>query len=110
MLQYFKMLKIGMPMDVVKHAMKRDEKDPTIMDLDHNKSLQSQRKEQADVDRSADDGPALKDDPVYEKVRQASNPLSCPRPTVSYNCASSVFQDASHGTADGRREACNETR
>lgn len=60
-------------MDAVKHAMKRDEKDPTIMDLDHDKSLKSQQKEKAEEKESTDesnenDGPALKDDPEYAKV------------------------------------------
>ena len=66
-LQYFKMLKMGLPLDAVKHAMKRDEKDPAIMDLDHDKSLRSQQQDKAG-DEIADDGPALKDDPEYEKV------------------------------------------
>jgi hypothetical protein len=35
------MLKIGMPIDVVKHAMTRDGFDPTIMDADHNVPLKS---------------------------------------------------------------------
>lgn len=60
------MLKMGLPMDAVQHAMKRDEKDPAIMDLDHDKSLKSQQKHAEDS--TADDGPALKDDPEYVKV------------------------------------------
>jgi len=35
--RYFRMLKVGMPMDVVKHAMMRDDMDPSVMDGDHNK-------------------------------------------------------------------------
>ena len=42
--KYFKMLKVGLPMDAVKHSMKRDDKDPTILDLDHSKSLGNQVK------------------------------------------------------------------
>lgn len=56
-------------MEVVKHAMKRDEKDPSIMDLDHDKSLKSQQKEPvAEESSTTDDGPALKDDPEFAKV------------------------------------------
>jgi hypothetical protein len=58
------MLKMGLPLDAVKHAMKRDEKDPAILDLDHDKSLKSQQNQ--------DDGPPLREDPEYVKVR-------CPR-------------------------------
>jgi cyanate lyase len=35
--RYFHMLKVGMPMDAVKHAMTRDDLDPSVMDGDHNK-------------------------------------------------------------------------
>lgn len=51
--RYFRMLKIGMPMDVVKHAMIRDCLDPAVMDGDHNKP--------------ACEGIPLKDDPKYSK-------------------------------------------
>jgi len=37
--KYFKMMKTGLPKDVVKHAMTRDGKDPDILDNDPNKSL-----------------------------------------------------------------------
>jgi len=98
-------------MDAVKHAMKRDEKDPTIMDLDHDKSLKSQQKEQATEDTSTDDGPALKDDPLYEKVGNSPSPLvCCTLATVPHTSTFTVFQDVANGTADGRREARNETR
>merc|ERR1712238_188641 len=59
--KYFKMLKMGLPMGAVKHAVTRDEKDPTIMDLDPNKSVKSQ----LDKGKEEDEGPALKDDPEY---------------------------------------------
>ena len=35
--RYFKMLKLGMPIEVVKHALERDGHDPAIMDGDPNK-------------------------------------------------------------------------
>lgn len=37
--KYFKMLKMGLPLGAVKNAMQRDEKDPSIMDLDPDKSV-----------------------------------------------------------------------
>jgi len=49
--RYFKMLSIGMPIDVVKHAMTRDGFDPSVMDGDHNKPV----------------GVPLKLDPTYAK-------------------------------------------
>jgi Formin Homology 2 Domain/Subunit CCDC53 of WASH complex len=49
--RYFKMLSVGMPMEVVKHAMTRDGLDPSVMDGDHNKPA----------------GIPLKDDPEYSK-------------------------------------------
>ena len=46
-------------MGAVKNAIQRDELDPSIMDLDHNKSVVSQLKKEEEVDT----GPPLKDDP-----------------------------------------------
>lgn len=45
--------------------MQRDEQDDTIMDLDPDKSLESQRPPQ--IKGGGDDGPPLNKDPVYEK-------------------------------------------
>ena len=61
--KYFKMLKMGMAKEQAGHAMKRDDKDPSILDLDPNKSLKSQ----VGGAQVADDGPSLKDDPEYAK-------------------------------------------
>ena len=55
------MLNMGLPKDAVKNALARDGKDPTIMDLDVNKSLKSQL---GGNDEPKDAGPPLKDDPV----------------------------------------------
>jgi Subunit CCDC53 of WASH complex len=62
--KYFKMLKMGLPMGAVKNAVQRDGKDPSIMDLDPNKSIKSQ----IGGGEQADNGPPLKEDPEYEKV------------------------------------------
>lgn len=37
--RYYKMLKVGMPMDVVKHAAMRDGQDPSVLDGDPNKPV-----------------------------------------------------------------------
>jgi hypothetical protein len=52
-------------MGAVQNAMQRDGLDPTIMDLDHNKSVSSQRKEEATDD--LDEDPPLNQDPQYQK-------------------------------------------
>ena len=49
--RYFRMLKVGMPMEVVKHAMMKDGNDPSVMDGDHDQPV----------------GLPLKDDPKYAK-------------------------------------------
>ena len=59
------MLKMGLPMGAVKNAVQRDGKDPSIVDLDPNKSIKSQT---GGGDASMDEEPPLKDDPEYEKV------------------------------------------
>ena len=51
-------------MGAVKNAMQRDEQDPTIMDLDPEKSLESQRPPKKADD---DDEPPLNEDPKYAK-------------------------------------------
>ncbi len=50
-------------MGAVKNAMTRDGLDPAILDLDHDKSVASQMKDDDDVD----DGPPLKEDEKYQK-------------------------------------------
>jgi hypothetical protein len=41
--KYFKMLSMGIPLGAVKNAVQRDGKDPSILDLDHTKSIAEQR-------------------------------------------------------------------
>ena len=57
------MLKMGLPVDAVKNALLRDQKDPSIMDLDHSRSLKSQTNKLV-----IDTGVPLKDDPEFAKV------------------------------------------
>ena len=52
------MLTMGLPIEAVKNALVYDGKDPSIMDLDPNKSLKSQ---QGESNESEVTGPPLKD-------------------------------------------------
>ena len=54
-------------MGAVKNAMQRDGLDPTIMDLDPNKSVSSQMKDDDDEEDDEDEGPPLKEDEKYQK-------------------------------------------
>merc|ERR1712157_45248 len=62
--KYFKMLKMGLPVGAVKNAMVRDGVDPSIMDLDPEKSVASQLNKEEEL---VDKGIPLKDDPTYAK-------------------------------------------
>ena len=55
--KYFKMLKVGMPLPAVQHAMTRDGLDASVMDGDHNQPAPLPKP----------DGVPLKDDPAYAK-------------------------------------------
>ena len=55
--KYFKMLKMGLPPDAVKHSMVRDGVDPSVLDGIHSPPLP----------QKSSGSPALKDDPKYEK-------------------------------------------
>ena len=66
--RYFRMLKVGMPMDVVKHAMQKDGVDPAVMDGDHNLPV----------------GLALKDDPLYIKYFKMLK-MGIPMPQVKHS-------------------------
>ncbi|KAL9187572.1 hypothetical protein ACHAXT_001675 [Thalassiosira profunda] len=58
--KYFKMLKVGMPLPAVQHAMKRDGLDPSVMDGDHDAPAPS-------ADGGGEDGVPLREDPAYAK-------------------------------------------
>lgn len=62
--KYFKMLKMGLPKGSVQNAMERDGEDPSIMDLDPEKSVASQLNKEEEI---VDTGPPLKEDPKYVK-------------------------------------------
>lgn len=62
-------MKMGLPVDSVKNALQRDGKDPSIIDLDPEKSLKSQKGGPVE---DKGDGPPLCEDPEYSKVRPAA--------------------------------------
>jgi hypothetical protein len=67
-------------MGAVQNAMQRDGLDPTVMDLDHTKSVASQRKIESIPDDK--DGSPLKDDPTYQKYFKMLKMVSLFLPTV----------------------------
>lgn len=64
--KYFKMLKMGLPHGAVRNAMDRDGADASILDLDPEKSLKSQRNGPSTVDAVDEDIP-IRDDPAFQK-------------------------------------------
>ena len=61
----------GLPKGAVQNAMERDGLDPSIMDLDPEKSVASQIQEKGeddDEEEEVDKGPPLKEDPTYMYV------------------------------------------
>eukprot|EP00977_Amphora_coffeiformis_P022275 scaffold10723_cov164-Amphora_coffeaeformis.AAC.3 len=60
--KYWKMKTVGLPEGAIRNAMTKDGLDPSLLDLDWEKSLASQQGGSA-----ADTGPPLKDDPDYQK-------------------------------------------
>eukprot|EP00934_Nitzschia_sp_Nitz4_P008418 Nitzschia sp. Nitz4//scaffold30_size153850//116218//122960//NITZ4_002791-RA/size153850-augustus-gene-0.63-mRNA-1//1//CDS//3329547303//8408//frame0 len=71
--RYFRMLKVGMPMEVVKHAMLKDGNDPDVMDGDHNLP-------------AGGGGVPLKEDPAYAKYFKMLK-LGMPLPVVKHAMA-----------------------
>jgi hypothetical protein len=63
----------GLPLGAVKNALQRDGLDAAIMDLDPEKSLASQQKQEEE--ELVDKGPPLKDDPKYQKYFKVSRRL-----------------------------------
>ncbi len=95
-------------MGAVKNALQRDGLDPSIMDLDPEKSITSQLNKDEDI---IDKGPPLKDDPQVS-VRPTSN--RCARlyfrlMTITLDMICTVFeifQDAQNGQCDISLKNC----
>jgi Formin Homology 2 Domain/Subunit CCDC53 of WASH complex len=65
--KYFRMLDKGLPEGAVRNALLRDGVGIAIVDLDPNRSLESQTGATPDVQETGGGAPALKDDPRFEK-------------------------------------------
>ena len=65
-----------MPLGAVKNSLQRDGLDPEIMDLNPEKSIASQQKEEEEL---VDKGPPLKEDPEYQKYFKVSLLFRCLR-------------------------------
>jgi hypothetical protein len=72
--KYFKMLKMSLPVGAVKNAMTMDGKDPSIMDLDPNQSIEFQMREKTGSE-AVDTGVPLKDDPKVRRKKIYWNTL-----------------------------------
>lgn len=93
--KYFKMMKMGLPDGAVRNAMQRDDVDPSILDLDHNLSLKSQRND----DEKEDDGVPIKDDPAfskYFKMMKMGLPMGAVRNAMERDGVDSSVLDLDH--------------
>lgn len=82
--RYFKMLKVGMPKEVVKHAMQRDGLDPSVMD--------------GDVSKPAG-GVPLKEDPTYQKyfkMLKIGMPMEAVKHAMQRDGLDSAVMDQDH--------------
>ena len=93
--KYCKMLMIRLPMDAVKHAMKRDRIDPTIIDLD----LNSKSLKYADVqnqEQGFNAGPLYKIDGPYAKyfkMLMIGLPMDVVKHTMKKDRIDSIIMD-----------------
>lgn len=98
--RYFRMLKVGMPMEVVKHAMERDGVEPSVMDGDHNKPA------------GFDSGVPLKDDPKYTKyfkMLKMGLPMGAVKNSLERDGLDPSVMDQDHNLPANNTEA-NKTR
>ena len=102
--RYFRMLKVGMSMDVVKHAMTRDDLDPSVMDGDHNKPA---------------GGIPLKEDPKFEryfKMLAMGLPMGAVKNAMERDGLDPAIMDGDHnlpagaGLSDNQDEEVEENR
>eukprot|EP00957_Ditylum_brightwellii_P055990 4243232-Ditylum_brightwellii.AAC.1 len=91
--KYFKMLKVGMPMGAVQHAMQRDGLDPSVMDGDHNKPAGST-------------GVPLKDDPAYAKyfkMLKVGMPMGAVQNAMQRDGVDPTIMDGDHNLPAGNK-------
>lgn len=86
---FVKMLKVGMPMPVVQHAMTRDGLDPSILEGDHDKPAPEPKP----------DGVPLKDDPAfakYFKMLKLGLPMGAVKNAMERDGLDSSIMDGDH--------------
>jgi len=86
--KYLKMLKVGMPLPVVQHAMTRDGLDPTILEGDHSKPVQE-----------TPIGVPLKEDPAYSKyfkMLKLGLPMGAVKNAMERDGVDSAVMDGDH--------------
>ena len=89
------MLKIGMPMPAVQHAMTRDGLDPSVMDGDHDKPA---------PDPAASTGVPLRDDPDYAKyfkMLKLGLPMGAVKNAMERDGKDPSVMDGDHGLPAG---------
>jgi len=89
--KYFKMLKVGMPLPAVQHAMTRDGLDASVMDGDHNLPAPLPREEQQGV--------PLKNDPAYAKyfkMLKLGLPMGAVKNAMERDGVDSSVMDGNH--------------
>jgi len=89
--KYFKMLKVGMPMPAVQHAMTRDGLDASVMDGDHNLPAPLPEEEQQGV--------PLKNDPAYGKyfkMLKLGLPMGAVKNAMERDGVDSSVMDGNH--------------
>jgi len=87
--KYMKMLKVGMPLPVVQHAMTRDGLDPSILEGDHDKPAPEPKL----------DGVPLKDDPAfakYFKMLKLGLPMGAVKNAMERDGLDSSIMDGDH--------------
>ena len=101
----------GLPIGAVQNAIQRDGLDPSIMELDPDKSIKSQ------LNMEKDNGPPLKDDPEYSKYFRMLSMVSrvqrviklYPWVYVMYCTYPQIYNLVVSGTADWCCSKCNDT-
>lgn len=94
--KYFKMLKMGLPMDAVKNAMERDGMDPSVMDGDHSAPAAFPSKR----------GIPLKDDPAYAKyfkMLKMGLPMGAVKNAMERDGVDSSVMDGDHSAPVGEQ-------
>lgn len=92
--KYFKMLKMGLPLEAVKHALTRDGFDSAIMDGDHNRPAGA-----GSDDDEGEDGVPLKEDPKYAKyfkMLKMGLPLGAVKNAMERDGEDSTILDGDH--------------